>query len=69
MNDGFYKTMQETAKQLDVWKDKHLSVPFAEAPRVPVSAPPSLRHVASFPRAPQEYRGLMPRRAGRGVRP
>lgn len=61
--------LDESAAKLRAWQDNHLSVPFSEVSRATVSAPPAVRHVASFPPAPREYRGLILRRAGRGVRP
>ena len=66
MNDGFYRTMEATAKRLDAWKDNHLSVEAQNGLKPELRA----RKVGmSFPPAPREYRGLMLRRAGRGVRP
>lgn len=65
VNDGFYKTMQETAKQLDAWKDKHLSVPFPERAEARTTCP---RWITSFPQAPREYRGLQLRNGLGGAR-
>jgi hypothetical protein len=66
-SDRFQLQFDRTAEKLRAWQDQHLSVEasFAEATEPKGS---ELRLVTSFPRAKQEFRGLVLRRGLGGAR-